>query len=91
MNKLALPAGFIARAAVEGDQPAVAELFFTIERSLYGYANDTPASLITWLTTTWQTQGFQLEADSRVIVAPDKRCIVFVFCLKKNHKAVRCF
>lgn len=73
-----LPVSFAARPATEGDQQAIAELLIAIEHDLYGNIESTIASQVEWVNNTWQTPGFELEADSQVVIAPDHRIVGYV-------------
>lgn len=74
----ALPTGFAARPATEGDQQAIAELLIAHEHRLHGAVGFTVAAQTEWINTTWQTPGFQLETDSQVISTPDRRIVGYV-------------
>ena len=73
-----LPASFTARSATEGDQQAIAELLIAIERDLYSDVESTIAAQVEWINNTWQTPGFEPNADSWVVIAPDQRIVGYV-------------
>jgi len=78
MTVLTLPANFTTRPATEGDQQAIAELLTALEHDLYGNVESTIAAQIEWLNNAWQTAGFVLETDSRLVIAPDQRIVGYV-------------
>ena len=85
----AIPSDIAMRPARNGDQEAIATMMHTCERAYFG-TNETPLSAtLEWIHNTWNTSGFDLEADSLVAVTPDEQIVGYVTTWRAEHEPQR--
>jgi ribosomal protein S18 acetylase RimI-like enzyme len=65
-----LPDGFHIRAPTTEDLDALAELFIAHERARFGRANWSVSAAREWIASVWETTGFSVARDARVVIAP---------------------
>lgn len=77
------------RPARDGDQQAIAELMHICERAYLGREESSFSATLEWIHTTWQTRGFNLEADSLVAVAANEQIAGYVTVWRSEHEPHR--
>jgi mycothiol synthase len=82
----AIPADIIMRPARDGDQQAIADMLHTCERAYFGSVESPLSATLEWIRDTWQTGGFDLQADSLVAVAPDEQIIGYTTVWRAEHE-----
>lgn len=86
MTTITIPSEITMRPARNGDQQVIAKMLHTCERAYLGKERTPFSATLEWIRNTWQTGGFDLEADSRVAVTADEQIVGYVTTWKEEHE-----
>lgn len=75
MPTVDLPAGYIIRAPTPADLDALAALLVAHGAARAGKAQWLPPAARAWIVSVWETPGFVVERDARVVRAPDGQVV----------------
>jgi ribosomal protein S18 acetylase RimI-like enzyme len=77
MTSATLPQDYQLRAPTDADLDAVADLLVTIERERFGKATQQAPARRAWIASVWETPGFDVARDVRVVVAPSGEIVAY--------------